>query len=79
MKMTNKILTVFLVLFACTMVFAETPPPPATAKNMGANQVPPPPPEGPIDGSGLLVLMLVAILLGIYVLYKYNLKTKASA
>lgn len=78
MKIINKILTVFLVFFAATMAFAETPPPPpSTAKSMGASSVPPPPPELPI-GDNLLILMLSAILLGIYILYKHNLKTKAS-
>ncbi len=78
MKIINKILTVFFVFFAVAIALAETPPPPAsTAKSMGANEVPPPPPELPI-GDNLLMLMLSAILLGIYILYKHKLKTKAS-
>jgi len=67
MKIINKILTVFLVLFGAVCTFAQPPCP----------SCPPPPPELPI-GDNLLILMLAAILLGIYILYKHKLKTKAS-
>ncbi|MCI9844255.1 hypothetical protein [Flavobacterium pectinovorum] len=80
MKIINKIATVFFVLFGVLSVFAtETPPdPPATTAKGAVVMAGPPNPPAPIDGAGLLVLILAAILLGIYVIYNHKLKTKAS-
>ena len=69
MKMINKILTVFFVLFGSLNVFAAPAAPAAPG---------PPQPPASIDGNALLILILAAILLGIYVIYKHKLKTKAS-
>ncbi|PXY40223.1 hypothetical protein DMB65_14255 [Flavobacterium cheongpyeongense] len=68
MKMMNKILTVVFLLLGNFTVFAQ-PPGPGNG---------PPQPPAPIDGVGLLILVLAAILLGMYVIYKHKLKTKAS-
>jgi hypothetical protein len=74
MKMISKITIVFL--FGIVKVFAEPvtapPAPVSTAKNAGIT-----PPDTPIDNN-LLLLVIVALLLGIYVIYKYRLNAKAS-
>lgn len=68
MKMINKITTVVFVLLGGLSIFAQPP---------GPGPGPPEPPAS-IDGVGLLILLLAAVLLGIYVIYKHKLKTKAS-
>ena len=77
MKMISKIAIVFL--FGIVNVFAASAPPtPAsTAKNAAATAGPEPQPALPID-SNLLLLVIAAVLLGIYVIYKHKLYTKAS-
>jgi len=67
MKVLNKALAVFIMLFGVLNAFAQPGPPPG-----------PEPPPSPIDGVGLLMLAFSAISLGIYVIYKHKLKTKAS-
>ncbi|MFB9107130.1 hypothetical protein [Flavobacterium gyeonganense] len=67
MKVLNKVLTVFFILFGTLSAFAQPPSP-------GGPEAPP----SPIDGVGLLMLAFSAISLGIYVIYKHKLKTKAS-
>ncbi|MBZ4043492.1 hypothetical protein [Flavobacterium hibisci] len=67
MKVINKITTVIFVLFGALGAFAQPPSPDG-----------PEPPPSPIDGVGLLMLAFAAISLGIYVIYKHKLKTKAS-
>lgn len=67
MKVLNKALTVFIVLFGVLNAFAQPGPPDG-----------PETPPSPIDGVGLLMLAFAAISLGIYVIYKHKLKTKAS-
>jgi len=78
MKMISKIAIVFLL--GIVNVFAASPPPtPASTAKSTNSLVGPPDPELPID-SNLLFLVIAAVLLGIYVIYKYNhrLNTKAS-
>jgi hypothetical protein len=59
-----------IYLFGIFNTFAAPHPPPPNGKK------PPPPPGLPIDDN-LFILLLVAILLGIYIIYKYHkLKTK---
>ena len=70
MKILNKIATVFLVLFGMVKGFAQPGCPTCPSG--------PPNPPAPIDGIGLSILMLAAILLGMYIIYKHKLKTKAS-
>lgn len=76
MKTISKIAIVFLL--GIVNVFAESAPPiPAsTAKNAGV-QGPDPQPDLPID-SNLWFLLIAALLLGIYIIYKHRLNTKAS-
>ena len=63
--------TRFLILLAILLPLAEgfaapnDPPPPT----------PPPPPGNPIDG-GILFLLSAAIMYGIYIIYRNNLKHK---
>jgi hypothetical protein len=53
------------------------PAPNPAGKSNGAMDVPPPPPPGtPID-ENLIVLMAIAVLFGIYIIYKDRLKTKS--
>jgi hypothetical protein len=68
MKVINKITIAIFVLLGNLSVFAQPPGP-------GPG---PPEPPAPIDGNALLVLILAAVLLGLYVIYKHKLKTKAS-
>lgn len=69
MKVINKITIAIFVLLGNLSVFAQGPPSPAPA---------PPEPPAPIDGGILLILIFAAILLGMRVIYKHKLKTKAS-
>ena len=69
MKITKKILlTVLMFLYGVLDMFCKTddpPPPPA----------PPPPPGLPID-ENIYMLLIVALFLGIYIIYNNKLKTK---
>lgn len=67
MKRIKKITIIIFGLFGNLSVFAQPPSPEGPME-----------PPAPIDGSGLLMLALAAILLGIYVIYKHKLKAKAS-
>ncbi|WP_269233705.1 hypothetical protein [Flavobacterium flavigenum] len=71
MKILNKVFTVFFILFSVLSAFAAPSPAPPPAPG-------PPVLGAPIDGIGLLMLAFAAISLGIYVIYKHKLKTKAS-
>lgn len=66
----NKLFFVTIYLFGVTIAFA-TPKPPAPGYKK-----PPSPPGLPID-ENILALIILAILLGIYIIYKHQLKTKA--
>lgn len=77
MKMISKIAIVFLL--GIVNVFAESAPPTpvaSTAKTAGVAG-PEPQPDLPID-SNLSFLLIAALLLGIYIIYKHRLNTKAS-
>ena len=66
----NKPIFVMLYLFGIITTFSQTPPEPDP-------QGPPPPPPGePID-EHIFILILLGILLGIYIIYRHKLKTKA--
>lgn len=79
MKMINKIVIVFLMLFGViNIISASAPPAPAsTAKGASTLAGPQPTPDIPID-SNLWLLLVAALLLGLYVIYKHKLYTKAS-
>ena len=71
MRITKKItLTVVLFLYGVLNMFCKTeaPPPPLRKK-------PPPPPGLPID-ENIYVLLIIAILFGIYIICNHKLKTK---
>lgn len=74
MKITNKIIGNLLVFFfGVISVVAETPPTPPM-RSPGA-VTPPPPPGFPID-ENIYMLLIVALFLGIYIIYDNKLKTK---
>lgn len=62
---TNKLFTIIICLLGVFNIFAAPHPPPPNGKK------PPPPPGLPIDDS-LFILLLIAIFLGIYIIYKYH-------
>jgi hypothetical protein len=76
MKTISKIPIVFLMLFNMVNAFAASAPPLPTGKTANTNGVPPPD-KVPIDSS-LTILIIVALILGIYVIYRHKLYTKAS-
>ena len=67
-SIVNKIVVVFL--FGVVNVLAAPGPPVPTGKKK-----PPPPPGLPID-QGLVLLLILALLLGIYVIYTHRLNKK---
>jgi hypothetical protein len=69
-NIANKLLFVTICLFGVTIAFAAPNPPAPTHKK------PPSPPGLSID-ENVLVIVIMAILFGIYMIYRYQLKTKA--
>lgn len=67
----KKFFVLVITLLGVTNVFAVPTPPAPGAKK------PPPPPGLPID-TNIAILLIMGMLLGIYIVYKYQLKTKAS-
>jgi len=63
---------IFLTLINVSAVMAATPPAP-----MAPSAVPPPPPGGAID-QNLFLLLIVALFFGVYTIYTYTIKRKAS-
>ncbi|MBA4275305.1 MAG: hypothetical protein C0430_00880 [Flavobacterium sp.] len=66
----SKLFFVIICLLGVTMAFAVPKPPPPVYRK------PPSPPGLPID-ENIFVLVIGAILLGIYIIYRHQLKTKA--
>lgn len=66
----NNIFFVTIYLLGVTNAFAAPHPPSPGGKK------PPPPPGLPID-ENITFLLIMAILFGIYMIYRYQLKTKA--
>ncbi len=66
----NHFFTLMICLLGISDAFAKPNPPTPTYKR------PPPPPGLPVD-ENLFVLLIIAILLGIYMIYRHQLKTKA--
>jgi hypothetical protein len=66
----NKFIFVTVYLLGVTIAFAAPNPPPPNYRR------PPPPPGLPID-ENISVLVIMAILIGINIIYKHQLKTKA--
>lgn len=64
---SQRLLFIILITLCDTLAFSETPPTPAPP--------PPPPPGLPVD-ENIFILFSVAILLGTYIIYRNNLKTK---
>ena len=70
MKITpSKILSVVGMLLTCMFGYAApgggTPPPPS----------PPPPPGLPVDG-GIVLLLFMSVIYGLYKLYQFNINKK---
>ena len=65
----NKYLFILTYLIGTSNTLAKPNPPAPTFKK------PPPPPGLPID-ENLYVLLVIAVLFGIYIIYRHNLKTK---
>lgn len=65
----NKLFIVVIYLLGVSNAFAAPHPPPPTGKK------PPPPPGLPID-ENILILLIIAVLFGIYIIYNYHIKTK---
>ena len=65
----KKYFIMMIYLLGISNAFAANHPPPPTFKK------PPPPPGLPID-ENILILVMFAVLFGIYNIYKYNIKTK---
>ena len=63
----------FFIITICLLgvydAFAAPHPPPPTGKK------PPPPPGLPID-ENILIIVMIAVLFGIYIIYNYTIKTK---
>jgi hypothetical protein len=72
-----KFFTLFIVLFGMMDVYAGkgAGPPAPTAKGVSLAAGPPPPPGTPID-ENIFILFSAAVLLGIYIIYRNNLKKK---
>lgn len=68
-NIANKFLIIMICLFG-VLEASATPSPPSP----GARK-PPPPPGLPID-ENLYIVFIIALLLGIYIIYKYQLKQK---
>jgi len=66
----SKFIFVTLYLLGVTIAFAAPKPPPPNYKK------PPSPPGLPID-ENISVLVIMALLFGIYMIYRHQLKTKA--
>lgn len=66
----NKLFFVTIYLLGVTIAFAAPNPPSPGAKR------PPSPPGLPID-ENISMVLTIAILFGIYIIYRYQLKTKA--
>jgi hypothetical protein len=73
----NKFYFIFTLLFGIMDVFAgkgpSAGPPAPTAKS--AIDPAPPPGLAPID-ENIFILMIIAVLFGIYIIYNFKLKTK---
>lgn len=65
----NRFYITLIYLLGISFAFAKSNPPAPNYK------VPPPPPGVPVD-ENILFLLLTAVLFGIYIIYKQNIKLK---
>lgn len=68
----NKFLMTLICLMGISNAFAKPNPPAPTFKK------PPPPPGLPID-ENIYVFLLIAVLFGIYIIYKHNIKNRKTS
>jgi hypothetical protein len=68
---SNKIFLLIIFLMGIVSAFAQTPPSPSPF----GRRRPPPPPGLPVD-ENIFILMIIAVLFGIYIIYDFKLKTK---
>ena len=79
MKRTKEIiltLTVFFLGIGDVLCKSEVPPPPPPTSRVTAVSAFPPPPDGLPVNENIFILIIIAILLGVYIIYNHNLKTK---
>jgi hypothetical protein len=69
----NKFYLFIAFLFGTLCTMAGNPAPPAP--NPFGRKKPPPPPGLPID-ENIFILIIIALLFGIYIIYSHRLKTK---
>ena len=65
----NKFFILTIYLLGVSDAFAAPHPPPPTGKK------PPPPPGLPLD-ENIIILLMIALLFGIYIIYNHSIKTK---
>lgn len=70
----NKFFIIIICLFGVLDVYS-TPTPPSPTGKSAVGGAPPPPPGMPID-ENIFGLIIIAILFGIYIIYRYQLKVK---
>ncbi len=77
---SNKFYFLIIFLFGIVSVLAESkpPPPPANARLASTSDFPPPPPPGVSIDQNLFILMIIALLFGIYIIYKHSLNQKTT-
>lgn len=75
----NKYYFLAFFLFGVLSAFADGPDPPPPNKPVAAaaDGFPPPPPPGLAIDENIFVLLSIAILFGIYIIYKNNIKAKS--
>lgn len=75
MKVVKRVFFSMILFMLCFFnAVAKNPPPPSSNAKMTAPP-PPTPPGLPID-ENILILMLVALLFGIYIIYNFKIKQK---
>jgi hypothetical protein len=76
-RLLSKLFLLILFLFGTLFAIAANPDPPSpTGRHVDGHRRGRPPPPGLSIDDNIFILFSVAILLGIYIIYKYNLKTK---
>ena len=76
MKTKKTVIIIIVFIFGVAKVFAEVPPsPPPNGRGAATANAVPSPPGTPIDGN-IYLLIIIATLLGLYIIYNHTLKIK---